>query len=169
VKNTTVKIIAAAMVSCSLLAWVFYDQYINAGLLNNQEKTHEHGVGVMPLSCSDEEMGRLEFRINNVKIWTKKHQDLLNMDSAIPSLDRRFKGTNVIPIIALINEHKNIKSLEVIPCDAESLQLSLAEVTDQPDEYVLGLSRGDRMKLLRPAQQRYKTVLRNVKAINLNR
>jgi hypothetical protein len=160
-KNTTVKIVAGSVFTCALLGWVYYDQFLNKQALSEQVKPREHGVGVMQLSCSDEEMSQLEFSVNNVKTWTKNHQDLLSMESAMPSLDRRFKGTNVLPVAALISEHKDIQTIEVIPCDAENALLSPTEITKHPNEYVLGLSRGGRMKLLRPA--------RNVRAINLKR
>lgn len=163
VKTKPIFLLTSALLVTGLAGWQYYDHYIKA-------QPREHGVGVMPLSCSETQMKSLELKIDGETLWTKKHDELLTMDGAINSQDRRFKGHHVMPVSELIRNHTSIKTIEVIPCDAESISLTYSEITKIKGEYLLGQNRKGRMKLLRSngkPNSRYNTVLRNVKAINM--
>ena len=162
-KIKTIYLLTSSLLVAGIAGWQYYDHYIKV-------QPREHGVGVMKLSCSETEMKRLELQLNGSTLWIKKHDELLGMPGAIESQDRRFKGHQVMPVSELIRNHTNIKTIEAIPCDGESISLTYSEITKTEGEYILGQNRKGRMKLLRSdgkPNSRYNTVLRNVKSLHL--
>ena len=127
-----------------------------------------HGVGVQALSCDDSIVFSLRLKLNGTVLWSKTHAELFSMPQAIPSTDNRFREKNIMPIKALLSDFENIKSIEVIPCDAESVTISYAEIKNSKDFYYLGQNYKNRMKLLKQINNYdHLTIMRNVIDINI--
>ncbi len=127
-----------------------------------------HGVGIEKLSCDDSVVFSLRLKLNGNLVWTKTQTELFNLPTAVPSPDNRFRDKKVMPLLALLRDFGNVKSIEVIPCDAKPVTLSYADIKNSKDFYYLGQNYKNRTKLLKQVN-RYDnlTIMRNVIDINI--
>lgn len=154
------------MIAVSLLAaiaaagaYYYYDQHHTG---------RRHGVGVEDLSCADSVVFSLRLELNGKPLWNKTHAELLVMPEAVPSQDNRFRDKNIMPLTALLKDHPKVKSIEAIPCDADSVIISPEQVLNGQDNYYLGQNQIGRMKVMQQVSPyKHLTILRNVVAINL--
>lgn len=159
-KRKTIYFLAGSIIITGFTGWRYYEHYLN------DINTHQHGLGVKDMSCNDETMSSMELLQNNTTQWIKAHKDLLNSSLSIPTSDRRFKGNDVVPLTSILDTYKIITSVEVIPCDAETLQLNQIEASD--DSIYLAQNKKGRMKLMKNnGKQKPATLLRNVIKINI--